>query len=150
MRAAPHNGERRFGERFWHKRKYEKCGNTGCISHFSYCALGAKDPPKPAVPIVRCCLRKMSWGKRAGKGRFGMQSFRGFRICRMPPLGGRSASLHLRFLRYLKGIARKKGAASLASETAPRCKRRCVKLQFHVLFMKTDGRIFSLRRIFRL
>ena len=43
---------------FWHKRKYEKCGNTGCISHFLYCALGAKDPPKPAVPIVRCCHSK--------------------------------------------------------------------------------------------
>ena len=54
--AAPHNGARRFGARFWHKRKYEKCGNTGCISHFSYCTIGAKDPPKPAVPIVRCCL----------------------------------------------------------------------------------------------
>ena len=57
VKAAPHNGARRFGERFWHKRKYEKCGNTGCISHFSYCTIGAKDPPKPAVPIVRCCLK---------------------------------------------------------------------------------------------
>ena len=56
IKATPHNEARRFGERFWHKRKYEKCGNTGCIFHFSYCALGAKDPPKPAVPIVRCCL----------------------------------------------------------------------------------------------
>ena len=54
-KAAPHNGARRFGERFWRKRKYEKCGNTGCISHFSYCTVGAKDPPKPAAPIVRCC-----------------------------------------------------------------------------------------------
>ena len=66
LRVAPHNGARRFGERFWHKRKYEKCGNTGCISHFSYCALGAKDPPKPAVPIVRCCL-STGW---AGCARF--------------------------------------------------------------------------------
>ena len=40
---------------FWPKRKYEKCGNTGCISHFSYCTIGAKDPLKPVAPIVRCC-----------------------------------------------------------------------------------------------
>ena len=59
VKATPHNGARRFGARFWHKRKYEKCGNTGCISHFSYCTIGAKDPPKPAAPIVRCCLTKM-------------------------------------------------------------------------------------------
>ena len=56
IKAAPHNGARRFGERFWHKRKYEKCGNTECISHFSYGTIGAKDPPNPAVPIVQCCL----------------------------------------------------------------------------------------------
>ena len=31
--AVPHNGAMRFGERFWHKRKYEKRVNTGCISH---------------------------------------------------------------------------------------------------------------------
>ena len=41
--------------RFCPKRKYGKCGNTLCISHFSYCTIGAKDPPKPAAPIVRCC-----------------------------------------------------------------------------------------------
>ena len=57
FKATPHNGARRFGARFWHKRKYEKCGNTGCISHFSYCTIGAKAPPKPAAPIVRCCLK---------------------------------------------------------------------------------------------
>ena len=28
----------------------------GKISAFSYCTIGAKDPPKPAVLIVRCCL----------------------------------------------------------------------------------------------
>ena len=28
-----------------------------CISHFSYCTIGVKDLPKPAAPIVRCCLR---------------------------------------------------------------------------------------------
>ena len=57
-KAIPHNGARRFGARFWPKRKYGKCGNTGCISHFSYCTIGAKDPPKPAAPIVRCCPKK--------------------------------------------------------------------------------------------
>ena len=57
IKATPHNGARRFGERFWHKRKNGKCGNTGCISHFSYCTIGAKDPPKPAVPTQRCCLK---------------------------------------------------------------------------------------------
>ncbi len=55
IRATPHNGARRFSERFWPKRKYGKCGNTGCISHFSYCTIGSKDPRKPAAPIVRCC-----------------------------------------------------------------------------------------------
>ena len=56
IKATPHNGARRFGERFWPKRKFGKCGNTGCIAHFSYCTIGAKDPLKPAAPIVRCCL----------------------------------------------------------------------------------------------
>ena len=64
FKAAPHNGARRFGKRFWHKRKYEKCGNTGCISHFSYCTIGAKDPPKPAVPTQRCCLNFKIAAKR--------------------------------------------------------------------------------------
>ena len=50
VKATPHNGARRFGARFLLKRKHEKCGNTGCISHFSYCTIGAKDPPKPAAP----------------------------------------------------------------------------------------------------
>ena len=57
FRASPHNGARRFGEGFWPSRKFWKCGNTLCISHFSYCTDGAFDPPKPAAPIVRCCLR---------------------------------------------------------------------------------------------
>ena len=57
VKAAPHNGARRFGKRFCPKRKYEKCGNTLCISHFSYCTIGVKDLPKPAVPIMRCCLK---------------------------------------------------------------------------------------------
>ena len=55
IKATPHNGARRFGVGFCSKRKYGKCGNTLCISHFSYCTIGAKDPPKPAAPIMRCC-----------------------------------------------------------------------------------------------
>ena len=58
-KATPHNGARRFGERFCPKRKYGKCGNTGCIFHFSYCTIGSKDPTKPAAPIVRCCLSQI-------------------------------------------------------------------------------------------
>ena len=59
LKATPHNGARRFGERFCPKRKYGKCGNTGCIFHFSYCTIGSKDPTKPAAPIVRCCLNAL-------------------------------------------------------------------------------------------
>ena len=68
LRATPHNGARRFGARFWHKRKYEKCGNTGCIPHFSYCTIGPKDPLKLAVSIVRCCLRFSSSAKARQAG----------------------------------------------------------------------------------
>ena len=37
--------------------KVWKMGEYFCISHFSYCTIGSKDPPKPALPIVRYCLR---------------------------------------------------------------------------------------------
>ena len=60
FRATPHNGARAFDERFCPRRKFGKCGNTGCISHFSNCAGGAKDPSKAAAPIVRCCPRQIS------------------------------------------------------------------------------------------
>ena len=33
----------------------KSAGAAKCISHFSYCTIGAFDPPTPAVPIVRCC-----------------------------------------------------------------------------------------------
>ena len=33
-------------------------GNTGCIPHFSYCTIGAKDPPKPAAPLCGVALNK--------------------------------------------------------------------------------------------
>ena len=39
-KATPHNGARRFGERFWPDRRYGKRRNTGCISHFPYCTIG--------------------------------------------------------------------------------------------------------------
>ena len=76
FRAIPHNGARIFDERFCPKRKYGKCGNTLCISHFSHCTIGAKDPSKTAAPIVRCCLR--TWGLRAaalGFSGFGLYAF---------------------------------------------------------------------------
>ena len=57
-KATPHNGARAIDERFCPRRKFGKCGNTGCISHFSNCAGGAKDPSKAAAPIVRCCPNK--------------------------------------------------------------------------------------------
>ena len=31
-------------------------------SHFSYCTIGTKDPPKPAAPVVRCFLRQSRIG----------------------------------------------------------------------------------------
>ena len=34
----------------------ENAGILCVFPHFSYCTIGAKDPPKPAAPIVRCCL----------------------------------------------------------------------------------------------
>ena len=37
-----------------------------CISRFQNCADGAKDPPKPAVPIVRCCLNSKYISLRLG------------------------------------------------------------------------------------
>ena len=56
--ASPHNGASAFGERFCFKRKCGKCGNTGCISHFSHCTIGTKDPAKAEASIVRCCLKE--------------------------------------------------------------------------------------------
>ena len=57
FRAAPHNLASRFGERFFVKSRFEKRRNTVCISSFSNCGIGGKDPPKCADTIVRCCLR---------------------------------------------------------------------------------------------
>ena len=74
-KATPHNGARRFGERFCPKRKYGKCGNTRCISRFSYCTIGAKDPVKPAAPIARCCHKNNPFCMSQQKG-FCMSSFK--------------------------------------------------------------------------
>ena len=43
------------GERFFVKTRFEKRGNTVCISRFSNRRIGGKDPPKRADAIARCC-----------------------------------------------------------------------------------------------
>ena len=42
-KEALNNEVRADSRRFWLRRKFWKCGNTGCISHFQNCADGAKD-----------------------------------------------------------------------------------------------------------
>ena len=54
--AAPHNLTSRFGEKFFARSRFEKRGNTACISSFSNRRLGEKDPSKRAGAIARCCL----------------------------------------------------------------------------------------------
>ena len=56
FRAALHSLARDFGERFCSKIKFGKRRYTLCISSFSNCNIGAKDPPKAEDIIVRCCL----------------------------------------------------------------------------------------------
>ena len=56
FRAAPHNSARDSSERFCSKIKFGKRRNTLCISSFSNCNIGAKDPLMSADAIVRCCL----------------------------------------------------------------------------------------------
>ena len=41
-----------FSERFWHEWKFEKRRNTVCISSFSNCTVGAKDPLKTADDFI--------------------------------------------------------------------------------------------------
>ena len=55
-RAAPHNSARDSSERFCPKIKFGKRRNTLCISSFSNCKIGAKDPLLSADAIMRCCL----------------------------------------------------------------------------------------------
>ena len=57
MKATPHNSARGFDKRFCSKIKFGKHRNTVCISSFSNCKIGAKDPAKAADAIVRCCLK---------------------------------------------------------------------------------------------
>ena len=54
--AAPHNLTSRFGEKFFARSRFEKRGNTACISSFSNRRIGEKDPPKRVGAIARCCL----------------------------------------------------------------------------------------------
>ena len=67
FRAAPHNSARDSSERFCPKIKFGKSRNTVCISDFSNCKIGAKDPLLSADAIVRCCLRKSCGSCRAGR-----------------------------------------------------------------------------------
>ena len=56
VREALNHSARAGGERFFPSRRFRKRWNTVCISRFLNRTDGGKDPPKPAVPIVRCCL----------------------------------------------------------------------------------------------
>ena len=56
FRATPHNSARKLSERFCASSKFQKRGNTVCISRFWNCRNGAKDPLRSADTIVRCCL----------------------------------------------------------------------------------------------
>ena len=58
FRAAPHNSARDSSERFCSKIKFEKRRNTLCISSFSNCNIGTKDPLMSADAIVRCCHKE--------------------------------------------------------------------------------------------
>ena len=37
--------------------RMENAGILDVFPIFSYCTIGTKDPPKPAVPTQRCCLK---------------------------------------------------------------------------------------------
>ena len=53
--ATPHNSARKLSERFRASSKFQKRGNTVCISRFWNCRNDAKDPLRSADAIVRCC-----------------------------------------------------------------------------------------------
>ncbi len=57
IKATPHNSARKLSERFCASSKFQKRGNTVCISRFWNCRNGAKDPLRSADAIVRCCLK---------------------------------------------------------------------------------------------
>ena len=48
------------GERFCHSRKFSKCGNTLCISHFENGTDGAKDPPLSSRRFIQSFLRSQA------------------------------------------------------------------------------------------
>ena len=54
-KATPHNSARKLSERFCASSKFQKWGNTVCISRFWNCRNGTKDPLRSADAIVRCC-----------------------------------------------------------------------------------------------
>ena len=72
IKAIPHNGASAFGERFCFKRKWGKWRNTGCISHFSHCTIGAKDPAKAAASMMRCCLNRRYGCRSRGSRKYGL------------------------------------------------------------------------------
>ena len=55
FRAAPHNSARDSSERFCPKIKFGKRRHTLCISSFTNCNIGAKNPLMSADAIMRCC-----------------------------------------------------------------------------------------------
>ena len=75
VKATPHNSARKLSERFCASSKFQKRGNTVCISRFWNCRNGAEDPLRSADAIVRCCLKE-SWTSQECEARF-------FRISRM-------------------------------------------------------------------
>ena len=57
FKEALNNEVRADSRRFWLRRKFWKCGNTGCISHFQNCADGAKDSLFSRNQIVQSFLK---------------------------------------------------------------------------------------------
>ena len=51
------------GERFWLKLKFRKRRNTGCISSFLNCKVGAKDPPTADADLISGYWRKRWHGE---------------------------------------------------------------------------------------
>ena len=67
VRETLNNEASADSRRFCHRRKFEKCGNTGCLSHFSNCTDGAKDSLFSRSRIVQRSLRIRSGFTAAGR-----------------------------------------------------------------------------------
>lgn len=70
VREALIKSTRTGSERFCLQTRYGKCGNTVCISHFSYRRLGVKDPLSAEDDLFRGSLIKsghtLEWGNPSG------------------------------------------------------------------------------------